>query len=378
MAIRFGPTGTQTFTEIAQQKRTAAARAKRAAKSKATFNVAPKFKAVAKPKAKAVKKGPTARQKLQARINKKQAAQRKRIAKEGKALESEFKAFRTGLEPLDVLRKRLGIELGIPELQAQLEPLRVRSLEIEGLIERLPENIRSVAGRESKAFRDLLSASKGADISRELTANARAQELFAGQITGARGELTERLGLTVEQRDFDLRAFGQQADLLNTRLAREIEGYTIELQREFEAGIGDIQRAEQLRDDKIQRLFEIAKIELSARLAAKNIGLSASLAGGAKSKTSAQAESTFKSQISGIKARTPSGTGNVFTQFAASALLEGGNLQNIFDIWAKFSGFGPAKETPDVIIAAAKGIAAKSGSSGFTDEQIAQIIADSK
>ena len=247
------------------------------------------------------------------------------------------------------------------ELQAQLEPLRIRSLEIEGLIERLPENIRSVAGRESKAFRDLLSASKGADISRELTANARAQELFAGQITGAQGELTAQLGVTVEQRNFDLRAFGQQADLLNTRLAREVSGFTIEVQREFEAIIGDIQRAEQLRDQDVQRAFELSKIALSARLAADNIRLSSGLSGGAKSKTSAQAESTFKSQISGIKARTPSGTGNVFTQFAASALLEGGNLQNIYDIWAKFSGFGPAKESPDVIIAAAKGIAAKSG-----------------
>jgi len=234
----------------------------------------------------AAKKGPSSRQKAAAAQAKKDKAFAAKQSKQSKALEREFSAFRKGLEPLDVLRKRLGLELGIPGLQAQLDPLQQRALRLGQLQLDLPENIQTLAGRQGKAFRDLLETSKGEDLARQLRDVAISQEFFAGQLTGARGELSEQLGVTQEQRDFDLRAFGQQADLLNTRLARELSGYTITAQREFEAIIGDIRRAEELNDAAVQRAFELAKLEKSAALSAANIKLQAKISGKEETKKS--------------------------------------------------------------------------------------------
>ena len=239
--------------------------------------------------------GPTSRQKAASRISAKEAAFRAEQAKESKTLETEFTQFRTGLEPLDELRQRLSGELGIPGLQEQLEPLRQRALRLEGFIEKLPEDVATLTRGQGEARRRLLETSKGSELARELAGVARSQELFAGQLTGARGELTERLGVTQAQRQFDLSAFGQQADLLNTRLAREITGYTSQLQREFESIIGDIERAEDLKDQDTQRAFELAKLEKEANLEAQNIRLRSGLSQSAdkEGKPSTQQLQTF-------------------------------------------------------------------------------------
>ena len=355
MGFKFGG---KTFSPKAvkaaiAKRRKPAPKPKLKSSTKATFRTT----AVAGP---AAKKGPSARQKAAAAQAKKDKAFAAKQSKQSKALEREFSAFRKGLEPLDVLRKRLGLELGIPGLRAQLEPLQQRSLELGRTLLDLPELVGTLTRGQGEARRRLLETSKGADIERQLRDVAISQEFFAGQLAGARGELTEQLGVTQEQRNFDLRAFGQEADILSSRLGREVAGYTTALQAEFEGIIGDINDARQLDRDKMQRAFELAKLERAAALSTSSIG-----------NQSKQAEQSFKSQITGIKARTPAGVGNVFPRFAASALLQGGNLQNIYAIWAKFSGFGPAKENPAIIIAAAKGQVSNSsgGTAGARPEE---------
>ena len=254
---------------------------------------APLAKKAAKPKAKAVKKGPTARQKAAALINKEAAAKQAAINKQAKAFEAEFREFRTGLEPLDVLRKRLGIELGIPGLQAQLEPLRQQALLKGRILLDLPESLRkrTAGSLTTQAQLDKLTTSQSADLNRQLRDIAISQDFFAGQLTGARGELTEQLGVTQAQREFDLRAFGQQADLLNTRLAREVAGYTIQLQRKFEAIIGDIERAEDIADRDRQEAFQLALLEKEAQLAAQNIRLRGGISAAATATSAASSAS---------------------------------------------------------------------------------------
>ena len=285
MALQFEP-GKQFFVDLRTKTKPKATAAPKAAPR-------PVAKAISKPKAKKVTSSATkARQRAAAAANKKAAAFRAQQAKESKALEAGFREFRTGLEPLDILRKRLAGELGIPGLQEQLEPLQQRALRLGQLQLDLPENIQTIAGRQGKAFRDLLETSKGEDLARQLRDVAISQEFFAGQLTGARGELTEQLGVTQEQREFDLRAFGQEAGLVNTRLARELTGFTTDLQREFESIIGDITRAEQLTDAKVQRAFELAKLEKAAGLEAGNIRLRGNIAAAAAAKEEAAGKST--------------------------------------------------------------------------------------
>ena len=284
-----------------------AAPAKAAAARPAARRVAAVPKARPKAKARKVSAATKARQRAAAAANKRSAAFRAKQAKESRALEAGFRKFRTGLEPLDILRKRLAGELGIPELQEQLDPLRQQSLRLGQTLLDVPEEI---AGRTrgaviTEAQRKALESARGAGLEKQLRDVAIAQEFFAGQLTGARGELTEQLGVTQTQREFDLRAFGAEADLVNTRLARELTGFTTDLQREFEAIIGDITRAEQLSDDKVQRAFELAKLEKSAALEAQNIRLRSSLSSAAEkdkdepTKREKQAKSALR-QLGGV------------------------------------------------------------------------------
>jgi hypothetical protein len=281
MPVRFGA---KTISAAA----IAAARAAAAAKARVAPTRAPAARApAAKPKAKAVKKRPSSRKKAAAAISRKEAAFRAKQAKESKALEAQFRKFRTGLEPLDILRQRLAGELGIPELQAQLEPLRGQALRLGQTLLGVPEEI---AGRTrgaivTEAQRRALESARGADLERQLRDVAISQEFFAGQLTGAQAELGQQIGVTQEQREFDLRAFGQQADLLNTRLARELTGYTTQLQRQFEAIIGDIERAEQLSDAERQRAHEFALLERRAAISASQ---AATTRGEAAQKTARQ------------------------------------------------------------------------------------------
>jgi len=338
MGISFGGVkGAAEFRRLRAASLARKAKAKPKPKSRSTFRVA--SRPAARPSV-----GSKAKQRAGQAFGKKLRGVIGKASAEERAFQKEFRQFRKGLEPLDVLRKRLAGELGIPELRAQLEPLRGRSLELGRTLLDLPELVGELTRGQGEARRRLLETSKGADIEKQLRDVAISQEFFAGQLAGARGELTEQLGVTQEQRNFDLRAFGQEADILSSRLGREVAGYTTALQAEFEGIIADITDARQLARDQQQRAFELAKLERAAALSASSIG-----------NQSKQADQAFKSQITGIKSRTPAGVGNVFPRFAASALLQGGNLQNIYAIWAKFSGFGPAKENPAVIIAAAKG-----------------------
>lgn len=313
----------------------------------------PISKSVAKPKAKVVSKGPTARQKAAALINAKARAKQAAIDKQAKAFESEFRQFRTGLEPLDVLRKRLGLELGIPGLQAQLEPLQQRALRLGQLQLDLPETVGALTRGQGEARRKLLETSKGADLARQLRDVAISQEFFAGQLTGARGELTEQLGVTAEQRDFDLRAFGQQADLLNTRLAREVKGYTTQLQREFESIIGDITRAEQLTDAKVQRAFELAKLEKAANLEAGNIRLRGGIQAAATAKTTA-AETAKNKVLGKASAALTAASGNSDTLKSVLQAQINANPQfskDLIDIANSLGGqFGPSSSSSGDIL----------------------------
>ena len=279
MAFKFSGFGKAVSTAVtAAAKTAAAAKARRPVSSSSGRAVAkPAAKPVAK---KVVKKGPTSRQKAASRISAKEAAFRAQQAKESKSLETEFTQFRTGLEPLDELRQRLSEELDIPGLQSQLDPLVARAKSLGVTLNRLPEIAAEITKGQGLARQKLLTATRGEDLSRQLADVALAQGEFAGQLTSARGELTERLGVTQAQREFDLSAFGQQADLLNTRLSREITGYTTALQREFESIIGDIERAEDLKDQDTQRAFELAKLEKEANLEAQNIRLRSGLSQG--------------------------------------------------------------------------------------------------
>ncbi len=296
MAFKFSGFGKAVSTAVAAAAKAAtAAKARRPVSSSSGRAVAkPAAKPVAK---KVVKKGPTARQKAAAGIAKKEADFRAQQAKESKQLETEFTQFRTGLEPLDELRQRLSEELDIPGLQSQLDPLVARAKSLGVTLNRLPEIAAEITKGQGLARQKLLTATRGEDLSRQLADVALAQGEFAGQLTSARGELTERLGVTQAQRQFDLSAFGQQADLLNTRLAREITGYTSQLQREFESIIGDIERAEDLKDQDTQRAFELAKLEKEANLEAQNIRLRSGLSQGQTAAKEAETKKTLQ-QIS--------------------------------------------------------------------------------
>ena len=301
MGVRFGPPGTSS-TPTARP-----VPAKPAARPAARVTAVPKAKPRPKAKAKKVTSPTKARQRANAAIAAKEAKFRAKQAKESKRLEAGFREFRTGLEPLDILRKRLAGELGIPELQAQLDPLQQEALQKGRLLLDLPESIRGRTRGSliTQAGLDKLQASESADINKQLRDIAISQEFFAGQLTGARGELTEQLGVTQTQREFDLKIFGAEADLVNTRLARELTGFTTDLQREFEAIIGDITRAEDLSDQKVQRAFELAKMEREAVLKEKQIRLSSSLTGGAEkekdepTKREKQAQSALR-QLGGV------------------------------------------------------------------------------
>ena len=331
--------GTRSFSTGKQLTGAAFAKAKASDRARAAASAKPAARPVARrvtaapkarPKAKArkVSAATKSRQRAAAAANRKSAAFRAKQAKESKRLEAGFREFRTGLEPLDILRQRLSGELGIPELQAQLDPLQQEALQKGRLLLDLPESIRGRTRGSliTQAGLDKLQASESADINKQLRDIAISQEFFAGQLTGARGELSEQLGVTQTQREFDLRAFGAEADLVNTRLARELTGFTTDLQREFEAIIGDITRAEQLSDDKVQRAFELAKLEKSAALEAQNIRLRSSLSSTAEkdqpTKREKQAQSALRQLGQLLRVGAPKSSINTTAQSFAGQFPE--------------------------------------------------------
>ena len=175
----------------------------------------------------------------------------------------KLQAFIAGKEPIPELRGRLAGELGIPELAAQLEPLRQRSLTLEGLLLDLPETIsgRTAGTLTTEAQRRSLEASGGERLARQIRENAMSQEMFAGQLAGAQGELAQLLAAENQQFQREVFPITTELDMFADRAAREVTGYTTAFQAELDAVLADISRAEDLSDQARQRAHELAVME---------------------------------------------------------------------------------------------------------------------
>lgn len=221
---------------------------------------------------------------------------------EWQAALEKYSQFIATEEPLPALYARLKAEAGVPGLQAQLEPLRQQSLRAEEQLSALPEDILALTkGQGGATYRRLLEASKGGELTRNLASLARAQELFAGQLTGAMGEVGTLMPLYAEETKKKRLPFELELSTFNERAARELSGYSAAWQAELDSIIGDIQSAEDFfRETTLaeqQRTFELAKMEKEYENQVRLIKLDASLRPGDKATESERAVANYKNQL---------------------------------------------------------------------------------
>jgi hypothetical protein len=257
-----------------------------------------------------------------------------------------LRAYVSGAEPLPDLYARLGQEMGIPGLQAQLEPVRQQTLRAESELATLPEDLLAVTRGQGEARRKLLEASKSDVLRRQLTELARAQELYAGQLAGAQNALGTQMSLYGEQYNRGLLPFETDLSTTEQRLAREASGYTQAFQNELTAILGDIQAAEDLAKEQRDRAFDLAKMEKEYQYNASLARINNAGSGtSAAANELAAARASYTSEVNNAKAMYKGkGVTDAFLRIAGKY---SGIIPNyeLFNIWSTNSGYGPATET---------------------------------
>jgi hypothetical protein len=273
----------------------------------------------------AAKKGPSARVRAGQAFTKDIGKILAKPRAEEEAFLRRFRGFVGQQEPLPELRQRLLAEAGVPELQAQLEPLRQQALRVGQQVQALPEDIiaRTRGQMLTEAQRRQIESAEARTLERRLSDIAISQEFFAGQLTGAQQEAGEQLGAFQAQFERELLPFDREANIISVRAAREVTGYTAAAQARLDAILGDIERAEELSDAARQIAHDFALLEREAVLQERQIRLRAGLSQGATAAKEARRNETLR-QISrslsgGVRAQGKAGliamTKRALTQF---------------------------------------------------------------
>ncbi len=182
------------------------------------------------------------------------------LKKEGAAIQSEFEQFVSGQEAVPDLRRRLGEELGIPELSAQLEPLRQQALKLGGDLFRLPGDVeaRTRGSLITESQTRLLEQRAGKELGAQLRDISLAQELFAGQLTGAQTELVAELSAFGQQYARELLPLQVKITSFSERAARESSSFSTAVQNTLNASLQGIQRLSDIAENELQRIHDMA------------------------------------------------------------------------------------------------------------------------
>jgi hypothetical protein len=178
------------------------------------------------------------------------------------------------------LMNRLSQENKIPELQAQLEPVRLEGLRTEDLLSKLKGDITSRVSNAGGSMADirLTEGYKREPLVQQLSDLARAQERFAGQLANAQQSVVSQGQLygedykrRVEELNVEMEVFGQRA-------ARESANWSATRQAQYEATISKIKRAEELDNIEAKRVYDdiVAERDYNRDLAKISAGKSGS------------------------------------------------------------------------------------------------------
>lgn len=186
---------------------------------------------------------------------------------DNKAQEEDFlKRFRetvTGQPSVSDIYSRLSNEAGLSDARKLATGLTQQALTTEGRLSQLPEQI---AG-ETRGFdvnaaqRGRIEEARSGDISRTLNQQALAAQRAGVSAESIAGDVGTRLGLAVDEQNKLLKPFEVEANMISERAARELTGYTANLQSETSRLIAKLDNQGNLDQIEAQRLISLAKSE---------------------------------------------------------------------------------------------------------------------
>lgn len=203
----------------------------------------------------------------QAKTSAAQKAEREALLAQQKKSEEEFLGRYTGavtsLEPIAAIANRLSQELGIPGLSEISRGLNEAIIDLEDLLAGLPGRV----AQETRGF-DVsasqlarLQEARGIPLRGQLIEVARGAERVGGRLGSLQTELGQRLGFATEEQRRTLLPYQVEAELLSTRLAREITLFTEERERELSSLLGKLNAGVQLSIADANRAAQLAIAE---------------------------------------------------------------------------------------------------------------------
>lgn len=191
----------------------------------------------------------------------------KQQSADAQAILDKKNAYVNSAETLPAMYARLQNEAGIPALNAQLEPIRQQTLTTEGQLSNLSGDVANLTAGQGEARRRLVEAGRQAPLVQQLSDLARAQERFAGQISGAQQAVATQMGLQGEQYNRYLSKYDDMLKVFGDSAARESSAFTAGKQAEWDKFLADTKRAEDLSDQQAAQAFDLAKMALAHQYA---------------------------------------------------------------------------------------------------------------
>ena len=187
--------------------------------------------------------------------------------KQQEARESDFLSrFRTTLgqqTPIGDIYTRLSTEAGLPEARKLTGGLTQSALDVQGRLAGLPERI---AG-ETRGF-DVnatqlarIQETRAQPVAKQLSETALAAERAGVSERALAGDVSTRLGLEVSEQQKQLQPFQVEASMISDRAARELTGYTTQLQAQTGQLIAKLLQQGTLDQIEARRLVDLASQE---------------------------------------------------------------------------------------------------------------------
>lgn len=162
---------------------------------------------------------------------------------------TRFRGAISGQEGVSAMASRIGNELGLPGLQSNVTNLST-------LLQNMPYTQKAAtAGTDVNQNQlDRIIASKASALAPTVTGVTNAYN-------AATQNLGTQLGYGVQQQQKELLPYSTEASMLSDRAAREVSGYTTQMQSELDALISKMQTDAQLKESELSRMQQLATAE---------------------------------------------------------------------------------------------------------------------
>lgn len=151
-------------------------------------------------------------------------------------------------------------QAGVQDIRSRITPLEQSLAELENTMDGLGMRVTNqVKGTmTTQAQRDAILAREQSKLSGTIGAQARLLGVQQGALQGAQNEVTNRLGLTLQDQGKELEPYKLQFSVLADRAAREMSAFSSDREQELGIILDSIKRGRELDDNALDRFNQIA------------------------------------------------------------------------------------------------------------------------